>query len=290
MLDNKYKTQYLENLNSKTWMGIIVDSNDPIRQGRCKVRVFELFDQRDFENEEGDYPDKMLTFQEYLDEENFIIKNEDLPWIFPNNSTIFAGGESKGYGSFSFPKTGTLVEIEFVNGDVYSGRYKELVKPNPNMLSIVESDEDYENSMVLVYDEDEDYHVAYTKTRGLQIYHKGSQFVLRPDSSIYIEHKDTQSAMEFKGQDIYVIANRDISITSKNKISVNSQTVHVNGETVYIGDKPAFSGVLGEPLITLLKSMATTMDIKYPPSPGATTAIVDSAKNAILSNSVKTSK
>lgn len=290
MFTNEYKKQYLEDLKSKSWIGIIVDSNDPIRQGRCKVRVFELFDQREFENADGDYPDKTLTFSEYLEESNFIIKTEELPWIFPNQSTIFGGGESKGYGSFSFPKIGTLVEIEFINGDVYSGRYKELVKPNPNMLTIVESDEDYENSMVLVYDEDEDYHVAYTKTRGLQIYHKGSQFVLRPDSSIFIEHKDTQSAMEFKGQDIYVIANRDISITSKNKISVNSQTVHVNGETVYIGDRPAFSSVLGEPLMTLLKSIATNLDIKYPPSPGATSSLVDSAKKAILSDSVKTSK
>lgn len=290
MFNNSYKKQYLEDLNSKTWMGYIVDSNDPIRQGRCKVRVFKLFDQRDYENEDGDYPDKLLNVSDYLNDENFIIKTDDLPWVFPNNSTIFGGGESKGYGSFSFPKIGTLVEIDFVNGDVYSGRYREVVKPNPNMLSIIESDEDYENSMVLVYDEDEDYHVAYTKTRGLQIYHKGSQFVLRPDSSIYIEHKDTQSAMEFKGQDIYIIANRDINVTSKNKISVNSKTVHINGENVYVGDKPLYSTVLGENLMATLKSIGSIIDTKYPPSPGATSAIIDSAQHTILSKTVKTSK
>lgn len=285
----KYKETYNEKLDSKVWMGIIVDNNDPERIGRVKIRIFEKFDQRPFIDDKGNYPDKPLTLEDYLDESHFIIKTDDLPWMFPMQSTVFAGGDVPGYGSFSFPKLGTLVRVKFVNDDIYSGEYTAVVSANKLLLSKIAPDGDYENASVTVLDEDENYWILYTKTTGLQIFHKESQIVIRPDSSIYIEHKDSESLQEFKGPNIKIVSNRDIDITSENKITHNSNFVHVNGDKTYIGANPNFSAVNGEPLIKLLQALATMIDGKWSPTPGIATSAVNASKNMILSRTVKTS-
>jgi hypothetical protein len=289
MQDTNYKKIYEEDLKSKYWIGVIVDISDPLKQGRAKVRIFEKFDQRDFENSTGNYPDKSLTLKDYQDESLFILKNSQLPWIFPVSSTVFAGGENPGYGTFSTPKIGSLVRVRFVNNDIYSGEYFSLLKPNGSMLSKLSADEDYINASVTVFDEDEDYWMLYTKTTGLQIFHKGSQIVIRPDSSIFIEHKDSESMAEFLGPDIKVVSNRDIDVTSQNRVTINSQIVKINGEQTYIGESPIFSAVNGEPLMNLLKALAFIIDSKYAPTPGVASAAVDAASKMILSRSVKTS-
>lgn len=283
----KYKDTYKLDLKENTWMGIIVDTKDPLKQGRVKVRVFGVFDER--VKSQGDYPDKNLTPEEYLIESNFILPTESLPWIHQKNSNVFAGGKSKGFGSFSSPKIGTIVRVNFMNNDVYSGEYDIVVLPNQTMLSKIKSDEDYEGSQVLLFDEDEDLWLIYTRTIGFQIFHKGSQIVIRPDSSIFIEHKDSTSMMELKGSDIKIISNRDIDITSDNKITVNSEIVHINGSNTYIGENPSFSSVNGEPLMKLLETLALQIDTKLSPTPGIATATVQASRNLILSKSVKTS-
>lgn len=284
----KYKDIYKLDLKENTWMGIIVDTKDPLKQGRVKVRVFGVFDERVKKDE--NYPDVNLTSEEYLIETNFKLPNESLPWIHQKNSNVFAGGESKGFGSFSYPKLGTIVRVSFINGDVYSGEYDIVLLPNKTMLSKIKSDEDYEGSQVILFDEDEDLWLLYTRTVGFQIFHKGSQIVIRPDSSIFIEHKDSTSMMELKGSDIKIISNRDIDITSDNKITVNSEIVHINGANTYIGENPSFSMVNGEPLMKVLKALALMIDAKLSPTPGIATATVDASEKLILSSSVKTSK
>jgi hypothetical protein len=269
-------------------MGIIVDNKDPLKQGRVKVRVFGKFDERK-SSPEGVYPDNELSFDDYLIDSNFILPMSSLPWIHQRTSTIFAGGEEKGFGSFSFPKLGTLVRVEFINNDIYSGEYNIVVKPNEKMLSKLKTEGDYENSHVLLFDEDEDLWLLYTKNTGYQLYHKGSQIVIRPDSSIFIEHKDSSSMIELKGPDIKIISNRDIDITSDNRITTNSPIVHINGKNTYIGESPAFSAVNGEPLLELLLGLGVLLDGKLSPTPGVAVTMVNSARNLILSKSVKTS-
>jgi hypothetical protein len=284
----QYTETYNQELNNHIWMGIIVDNKDPLKQGRVKVRVFGKFDDRKT-IDTGVYPDKELTFDDYLIDDNFVLPVKALPWVHQRTSTIFAGGEEKGYGSFSFPKLGSLVRVEFINNDLYSGEYNIVVKPNKKMLSKLNTEEDYENSHVLLFDEDEDLWLLYTKTIGYQFYHKGSQIVIRPDSSIFIEHKDSTTMVELKGSDIKIIANRDIDITSDNKVTINSPIVHVNGENTYIGEAPSFSAVNGEPLMELLNGLGVLLDGKLAPTPGVAVSLINASRTMILSNSVKTS-
>jgi len=286
---NNYKETYSENLLNKDWIGIIVDIDDPIRRGRVKARVFEKFDQRPYADDNGAYPDVQLTFDDYLEDEHFIISKADLPWIFPMQSSIFGGGENPGFGSFSTPKLKSLVKVKFSNNDIYSGEYTTIVRPNEAMMQEINNPEDYINSNVLLYDEDEQVKVMYKRTLGLQIFHKNSYMVIRPDSSIYIEHKDSESLIELKGPDIKIVSNRDIDITSGNKITVNSDIVHINGGDTYIGASPNYSALNGEPTVKAMKALARLIDGKTPATPGVATAIVDAAENIMLSKTVKTS-
>lgn len=286
-MNNDWKNSYNEDLRDKQWMGVIVDIDDPLTQGRVKIRVFEKFDQRKPADDKGEYPDEPLTFEDYLDESNFEIPTSDLPWIFPAQSTIFGGGDNPGYGSFSTPKIRSLVRVEFPNNDVYSGIYYTLVKANDSMIEQLSGD--YTNAHVILWDEDEELKIIYQQNLGLQLFHKGSQFVIRPDSSIFIEHKDTESMIEMQGPDIKIVSNRDIDITSQNRVTVNSDVVHVNGADTYLGESPNFAAVNGEPLIKLLKTLATMIDAKTAPTPGIAALAVDSSENLILSRTVKTS-
>jgi len=285
----KYKETYSENLLGKDWVGIIVDIDDPLRRGRIKARVFEKFDQRPNVDDTGAYPDIQLTFDDYLDDKHFIIPKKDLPWIFPMNSGVFGGGENPGSGSFSTPKLKSLVRVKFSNNDIYSGEYNTIVRANNAMLQEINNENDYINSNILLYDEDEQVKVMYKRSLGLQIFHKDSYMVIRPDSSIYIEHKDTESLMELKGPDIKIVSNRDIDVTSGNKITINSDIVHVNGGDTYIGASPNYAALNGEPTVKVMKALAKLIDGKTPATPGVATAIVDAGENLMLSKTVKTS-
>lgn len=286
--EKQHKENYNQSLRGKDWLGIVVDIEDPLQRGRAKIRIFERFDQRAPIDDKGTYPDEPLKLEDYLDESHFLLPNKALPWMFQVNSQIFAGGENPGSGSFCTPKLGSLVKVNFVNDDIYSGEYHTVHKLNEKMMGIItREDGDYVNANVTFFDEDEDYWMLYTKSIGLQVYHKGSQIVIRPDSSIFIEHKDTESMIELKGPDIKIISNRDIDITSENRITVNSSIVKINGDNTYLGSSPTFSAVHGEPLMKLLKAMAVNIDGKMFATPGVTTTAVDAAENLILAQTVK---
>ena len=81
---------------TKDYIGRVVYNNDPTFSGRCKIRVFGLFDDLD---------------------EGFI------PWFAPKNMNIFSS--PKGAGSISVPKVGTIVNVRFKN-DIYSGEYTNI--------------------------------------------------------------------------------------------------------------------------------------------------------------------
>lgn len=127
--------KYKEILDGTEWLGVIVASDDNKNfDGRCKVRVFEKFDE---------------------------IADEDLPWCFPVCSNIFSGGSGLGAGSFSYPRIGTLVRVKFNNGDIYHPEYSFI--QNLNYQMIEELKQSYINSTVLLYDEDEDIKIMYTQ-------------------------------------------------------------------------------------------------------------------------------
>lgn len=235
---------------NREFLGIVVDPQDPEFVGRCKLRVIGVHDD---------------------------IGDEALPWAFPFGHSVFAGGESKGAGAISIPKKDTKVRVTFQNGDIHFPVWHAV--HHLNALMKQEISETYLDSHVLLYDEDHSLKVWFTPGNGMQIFYKESSISINPDQSILIDHKESKSNIELKGGNIVVNA-----VT---KVEVNSPKVHVNGGRTELGTAPEFSVILGEVLLAALDTLALTVDQKWPPSPGVTTALMQSARSS-LSKTVKT--
>jgi hypothetical protein len=232
------------------YVGFVIDADDPERLGRCKVRVIGVYDN---------------------------ITDEQLPWAFYQGSNYFAGGESSGGGNISIPKPGTAVRVVFMNQDIHNPVWCSVIHLNDKLRR--ELSESYLDSHVIAYDEDQDLKIWFTPSNGTQIFYKESSISINPDQSILIDHKESQSNIELKGG--------QITVNARSKVEINSPNVHVNGGKTELGTSPQFSVILGEVLMAALDTLAATVDLKWPPSPGVATATMQQARSA-LSKTVKT--
>jgi hypothetical protein len=198
-----------QELRDRIWLGEVVENNDPEQLGRCRIKVFSLFDE---------------------------LENDAIPWAFPVTNTVFAGGEG-GFGSLSIPKIGAIVRIQFSEGNLYSPEYYGIQTINRAMQS--EISDSYLGSHVLLYDEDEQVKIFYTPGKGLNLFHKESQIIVNPDSSITIEHKESKSVIELIGPRINIYAEDSVNVTTKNVIIDHTNTVELGAgaiERVVLGD------------------------------------------------------
>lgn len=162
-----------------TYLGYIIDSNDPEFRGRCKVRIFGLFE---------DIPDA------------------DLPYATPHCSMMFSS-EAGGAGSFSYPKPGTLVRIKFMNNDFYMPEYYVIHDLNENMKAELSSD--YVNSHILLYDEDEKIKIFYQKSKGIVIFKDGSIINIDNKNDIHVQHTDGCSTIHMTSDGNVTISGAD---------------------------------------------------------------------------------
>lgn len=269
---------FFDNLASSSligteWMGIVEDNNDPEFSGRCRVRIFGLLDGREDDRK---------------DSSAYKIPTEDLPWCYPSTGIFFASGESKGAGNISVPKKDSKVKVKFNGGNLYAPEYFTVQDTNEDMAK--ELKDAYQDAHVILYDKDQDLKVLYKTNLGFQIYHKGSNVTINPDSSITIEHKDTQSIIELVGGTINIVANSTINITSNTKIQAESSESILNGNTVTkLGPSPQYSAVLAEPMWTFLKMLASAVDAKFPPTPSAMSSQAEAFESLSTSKNVKIS-
>ena len=240
------------------YRGIIVDNEDPTYSGRCKIRVYGKFDELD---------------------------DDMLPYAKPINNLTFSGDNGSGF--ISVPKIGAEVEVVFNNGDIYKPEYRSLVKISDELKETLK--DSYQNAHALIYDVNKNLKIYYTEKDGLLLWLDGSYVNIKSDNSIVLEHKNTQSILEFKGDNITMTSNSKIEMTSGSKIEANSAECHVNGNLTKIGANPNYSAVMAEPLWKFLKLLATAVDAKYPQTPSVLTNAANLAEIASTSNTVKTS-
>jgi hypothetical protein len=207
---------------NKTFIGIIKKSDDPLFLGRCKIMIPGIFDG---------------------------IPDDDLPWCFPQQSTIFAG--SQGFGSFSYPKLNTPVRINFQNGDLMSPEYSIIEDINEKMQSEIK--ESYENAQVLVYDEDEDLKIIFTKNKGLFVWLKSAFFNITPGGADIIE---------------------------------KSPHHYIDCPDVQVGHSANHPDTKCDKLFELLNKLASAIDSKYG-APSTCSLQVQSAKEDVCSEIVK---
>jgi len=252
-----------DDLQKTEYIGVIEDIQDPLKIGRAKIRVFGK------------------TGHASGDQE---IPTTSLPWAYPEHHGFAA---VDGGFLFSTPKKDTEVIVRFPDGNIYSPKYSCLVNLSDKVKEAISSS--YENAHVFGFDDVEQLKMYYTQEGGWLLYHKGSIINIKKDKSILISHDKNSAQLEMKGNDLDIVTQGNVNVSSTNNVNINSNNVWANGVQTNIGGNPIFSAVNGEPLFELLKALATIVDAKMSVTAGTTVQLVEQFKAFVLSATVKTS-
>ena len=169
----------------KMFTGKIEDNIDPDKLGRCRIRVFGIFDDKN-------------------------ISTKDLPWAVPEQSFI-----GSTVGSFVVPPIGTIVRVYFDNDDIYSVCYTTKAL-NTNQLSSLK-DQDYPDTMVLLESDSGDYVIINRKTLEFEFHHaSGSSVKLDADGNIDINNTGSEVGK------LTINVKGDVSLTTDGDVSVEA--------------------------------------------------------------------
>jgi Type VI secretion system/phage-baseplate injector OB domain len=248
-----------------SYLGRVEDIKDPLYEGRCRVRVFSLFDD---------------------------IPVEDLPWAVPYGKPTFFGQDARA-GSISIPKVGAIVRVKFNNGDIYSPEYSQVQEIGDDIKQeLRKGGKKYEGAHFILFDGDEEIKFWFDQQVGLQIELKKSFIRIDNETSnILVEHKDNLSSIALEGNVIRIVSDSEVQVTTGSKATITAKTVHIKGNNTILGSSIVQnSAVLGEPLFAVLKILATAIDAKIPATAGAIAQAVEAAKPMVLSRSVTVGK
>ncbi|MGL5691964.1 MAG: phage baseplate assembly protein V [Bacteroidales bacterium] len=232
-----------------------MDNNDPTFSGRCKVKVYGIFDKT---------------------------PNEYLPWATPTTSAVFG---SNGAGSISVPKIGIIVRVNFCGGDIYSPEYTCIQNLDTSLSERLSTD--YIGAHVLLYDTDNELSVIFQKQVGFEMFYKGSYVNISPESMITIAHANGDSVIQLQGGTINIASKDDIKITTNALVDIRANEVKLSGsDTTKIGPGPYTPALNSDIIWSLLTKLATNLDNKFPATPGVNTALVKSCVNSGNSTNV----
>jgi hypothetical protein len=125
--------------NPHVHLGEIVDINDPLKQGRARVRVFGFFED---------------------------LEIEDIPWAEQISGLSFSS--ARGNGNISVPRLGAIVNVQFDGSNYYKCFYEFEKESSPDLLA--EIADSYEGAQSLWYDTESEpgpLKLFYTKAKGL---------------------------------------------------------------------------------------------------------------------------
>lgn len=107
--------------NPHVHLGEIVDVNDPLKQGRARIRVFGFFDD---------------------------LEIDDIPWAEQISGLSFSS--ARGNGNISVPRVGAVVNVQFDGPNYYKLFYEFEKETAPELLE--EIADSYEGAQSLWYD------------------------------------------------------------------------------------------------------------------------------------------
>jgi hypothetical protein len=155
----------------KIYLGEVVDINDPLKEGRAKIKVFGLFDD---------------------------LEIEDIPWASQVNGISFSGD---GNGRLSIPKLGSVVAVQFDGQNYYRITYYGEWETSRALLA--EISDSYEGAQALLYDTDArpgPLKIFYTRKSGMNMILGDAKIQLDTQDGgqlrIVIEMGDDQIRME----------------------------------------------------------------------------------------------
>jgi hypothetical protein len=156
MMNHDISNRDTEDFLDKQFLGVIVATDDPRKEGRARVRVFGVHDD---------------------------IAAEDLPWAYPKSRPIFFG-QGGGGGSISVPKVNSVVAIKFDNGNPYSPEYFAIQELAQDVKDELNSE--YDGSHVILFDGDQELKIWFTVGKGLTITLKEASINVAPDNLITV--------------------------------------------------------------------------------------------------------
>jgi hypothetical protein len=208
--------------NSKVYLGEIVDINDPLKQGRARVRVFGFFDE---------------------------LEIDDIPWAEQISGLSFSS--SRGNGNISVPRLGSTVNVQFDGANYYKVFYEFEKETSPELLE--EISDSYEGAQSLIYDTDAEpgaLKLFYTKKKGLVL--------SLGDAKIQL---DTQDGGQLRiviemGNDQIRMENGGVIINSNNiKLGENAVQSLIKGEVFQTffnaHTHPTAAGPSGIPIVPM---------------------------------------
>jgi len=130
----------------RKYLGIVEDNEDPKKEARVRVRVFDVFDS---------------------------IPVDDIPWASPRRDL--------NGNAFNIPDKGKIVSVNFEDGNIYTPTYTYAQHYNINLKKKLEelSGEDYTSMKALIFDNKTQ--IFTNKKDGLMLDHKFNQINIKED-------------------------------------------------------------------------------------------------------------
>ena len=151
---NDLMSDHSRQLEIGSYVGIVVDNNDPEKLGRCRIRVYSVFG--------GDIPDDML------------------PWAIPEFNFV---GSLK--GSFIVPQIGATVKVVFERGEINLPKYSTKVLNIHQLPS--RKDDNYPNNMIFFEtDNGDSFEINRITSETTFIHNTGTQITINQDGTIDI--------------------------------------------------------------------------------------------------------
>lgn len=169
---------FRDNLWGTVWIGEVISTDDKLKLGRVKVKIFGKFDE---------------------------LEDEVIPWSIPYNQLST--------GTVIIPKVGDIVNVFFENGDENIPFYFSTIKTSDEAVAELEGD--YPKVWSIVYDKrmgedgegnagtERTLEIFYTETQGL-IIRKNETFIQlkNEDESILLKNGKTQRVINISDSGI----------------------------------------------------------------------------------------
>jgi hypothetical protein len=216
-----------EDLLDQTYLGKVVDNNDPLKLGRVKCEIQGLL----------------------------VGPKEKLPWIAQR--TLSSMGGKLGRGSFVVPDIGSELEIIFPYCDIYIGFY--IGHWQSSTTHLTDFDANYPNMWGLV---DQGFKIIYNnQTKDFKIEHpEGTVLNIASNGDVNI---NTTKKVNINSSDADINTSGNANINAGGSINVNAGgTASINGSQVILangtmgvarlGDKCQGIGNAGFPVISTI--------------------------------------
>ena len=244
-----------DRLGQENWLGEVMDVSDPLEEGRVRVKVFGKFDK---------------------------IPPSSLPWASPSGF-MNSGGSGSGSGSFSLPKVGSIVNVQFENNNLYAPIYTYIQHISDELKSEIAGG-NYSTAQSLIYDTEiaGGLKVFYTVDKGLVLQFADTLLRMATDKTITLTNKGVDG-YEADGNSIIIdpagnlnidmdtdaIVNigGDTTITVTGDTKVTSPYVHIDSPKVELGETAIEALILGDTFQPLFNAHTHIGNLGAPTTP-----------------------